>query len=123
MIILLVICNSALAGVKEGRKVKRVNADLALLAGALERYKMLAGNFPTTEQGLNALVDKPEVVPRPRRWIQMFRKKPLDPWGREYEYKLHKGKFQLWSLGEDAKDKQDDIPYVPPKVDQPAHDR
>ena len=72
-------------------------------------YKMSAGIFPTTEQGLKALVAKPEVEPIPREWTQLMDRVPLDPWKREYQYRLREGKFSLWSKGPDANNPSDDI--------------
>lgn len=67
--------------------VKRVEGDFQGLESALMGYKTLAGHFPSQQQGLKALVEKPTQEPRPRRWKQLQSKLQLDPWGNEYIYK------------------------------------
>ena len=105
-----------LAGVKEEAKEKRVDGDLTALASALLTYKNLAGFYPSTAQGINALINRPKTEPRPRRWFKIMKNHPLDPWGRKYQYKLDRGKMFLWSQGSDLKNKKDDIYYVPPTL-------
>jgi general secretion pathway protein G len=64
-----------------------VDGDFASIDNALQAYRNNAGNFPSGQQGLKALVDKPTSSPRPRRWIQIMDQVPKDPWGNEYVYK------------------------------------
>ena len=64
-----------------------VDGDFASIDNALQAYRNNAGNFPSGQQGLMALVDKPSSSPRPRRWIQIMDQVPKDPWGNEYVYK------------------------------------
>ena len=52
----------------------------------LEAYRIDAGHYPSQEQGLQALVERPDSTPRPRRWKRMFLQVPVDSWGREYQY-------------------------------------
>ena len=72
---------------------------------ALGSYKLDTGNYPTTEQGLQALVTQPESEPRPSRWHQSFNKVPTDPWGTPYQYRCpgikHPDKYDLFSAGPD----------------------
>ncbi len=65
-----------------------VDGDFASIENALQAYRNNAGNFPTTQQGLMALVEKPASAPRPRRWTQIMDQVPRDPWGNEYHYKF-----------------------------------
>ena len=71
-------------------KVTKAKTDIAVLESALDLYKMDAGVYPTTEQGLNALIAKPDISPVPNKWREMgYLKKPIipkDPWGNEYVY-------------------------------------
>ena len=53
----------------------------------LELYKLDNGKYPTTEQGLQALVVRPTIEPLPIRWRQYIESIPLDPWGNAYIYK------------------------------------
>ena len=64
-----------------------VDGDFASIDNALQAYRNNAGNFPSGQQGLMALVEKPSSAPRPRRWIQIMDQLPKDPWGNEYVYK------------------------------------
>lgn len=71
---------------KEKAKIKLTEAGFMGLASALAMYKLNAGEYPTAKQGLKALVEKPVIAPIPRRWLQMVKEIPKDPWGREYRY-------------------------------------
>jgi general secretion pathway protein G len=69
-------------------------------------YKLNAGNFPTTAQGLKAMVEKPSSTPVPRRWVQVMSKIPLDPWDSPYGYrfpgKKRANEFEIISKGPDG---------------------
>jgi len=83
----------------------RAAADLEILAQALEGYRIDAGAYPTTAQGLDALVHLPALPPRPPRWRPdgYLPALPRDPWGRPYDYACRDGRrFTLRSLGEDG---------------------
>lgn len=49
-------------------------------------YQKNNGFFPTTEQGLQALVTKPSMSPIPEHWTALSDRVPIDPWGQEYHY-------------------------------------
>lgn len=55
---------------------------------ALQAYFLDCGQFPTTEQGLNALWEKPDLYPIPERWAGPYleREPGVDPWGTDFEY-------------------------------------
>ena len=82
---------------------------LALLATALDGYRLDAGRYPTTAQGLAALRDKPTAEPLPSVWRGPYLRRdvPLDPWGRPYLYTApgirNPTGFDLMSLGRDGK--------------------
>jgi general secretion pathway protein G len=76
---------------------------------ALEFYKLDNGSYPTTEQGLEALVREPTSEPRPRRWPAGGYLKDADlrdPWDRTFHYNApgqhNAHSFDLYSLGEDG---------------------
>lgn len=100
-----------LAGNIDVAKEQRVDSDIEAISMQLRTYEMLNYRMPTTEQGLKALVDQPSTEPRPRRWKQLMKEVPLDPWGQEYVYR-NPGKggsgFDLYSLGPDGKESDDD---------------
>lgn len=101
-----------LKGIGNSAKLKQVDADFASLSNALKAYEMNAGTYPTTQQGLRALVEKPTTTPVPRRWSQISTKVPLDPWKQEYLYKFPGSKnpteFELISKGPDGQEKTED---------------
>lgn len=86
---------------------ERVKNDFASIKTALQTYKLDNYIFPTTEQGLSALVQKPDVDPVPRKWRDggYLEKMPKDPWEREYIYfaPADNGKqFDIISYGADG---------------------
>ncbi len=89
-------------------KLKQVDSDFRSMQSALAMYKLNAGTFPTTQQGLKALVEKPSSTPVPRRWAQVMDKVSLDPWGVEYGYrfpgKKKANEFEIFSKGEDGQE-------------------
>jgi len=84
-------------------EVKVARAQLDALEKALDQYRLDVGRYPSTEQGLSALVTKPG---NEARWSGPYLKKgvPPDPWGRPYIYKSpgDHGDFDLVSLGKDG---------------------
>jgi general secretion pathway protein G len=85
--------------------------DMLALKSNLEMYKNVGGHYPSSKQGLMALLKRPTTAPRPRRWVQMIDKKAAlkDPWGNLYQYSLKDGKPKILSLGPDGKASDDDI--------------
>lgn len=86
-------------------RLARVQSDLAVLENALQLYKLDNLRFPTTEQGLSALVSKPESDPVPPNWAQngYIDRLPEDPWGGPYQYLspgVH-GEFDVFTYGAD----------------------
>lgn len=79
--------------------------DIATITQALKLYRLDNRKYPTTEQGLMALVKKPEVEPLPPNWKSYVERLPLDPWGSPYQYLnpgLH-GEVDVFSYGGDGK--------------------
>ena len=92
---------------EEARRVK-AQMDIATLETALKLYKLDNGRYPSSEQGLQALVEAPTVGVLPRKWREggylEKAKVPNDPWGTEYVYLspgLH-GDFDIMSYGADG---------------------
>lgn len=94
-----------------GARIQKAESEMQSLAAHLLQYKNLAGRFPSSEQGLNALVSKPSSAPKPRRWNQSLKSVPNDPWGNPYIYKMP-GKdtstYEIISLGNDGQPGGDD---------------
>jgi general secretion pathway protein G len=81
-------------------------ADLKQIEQGLNLYKLDNGRFPTTEQGIAALIQKPGSGPQPRKWnpegyLNQSRV-PLDPWGNPYVYLSNGRQYTLRSLGDDG---------------------
>ena len=92
----------------------RVQADLQGLTTNLRTYQMMNGFFPTTSQGLQALVVPPGSEPKPKQWVQLSTKIPQDPGGNDYIYvspgKHNPKTFDLYSKGADRiADTEDDM--------------
>jgi general secretion pathway protein G len=89
----------------EARRTKAA-ADIKAIEQALHLYKLDNGSYPTTEQGLKALVTKPDSGIIPARWNPdgYLEKVPFDPWGRSYIYLSNGDKFILKSLGADGEE-------------------
>ena len=84
-----------------------VRADVNAIGTQLKLYESVNGFYPTTEQGLQALVTQPSSEPRPSHWYQLFKEIPKDPWGNNYIY-LNPGRknpngYDLYSAGPDRK--------------------
>jgi general secretion pathway protein G len=99
------MCSATIQG--QPAKEIAVTTDIQGIRTQLKLYESLNGFFPTTEQGLQALVTQPYTEPKPSRWMQLFKELPKDPWGTPYIY-LHPGKknpksFDLYSAGKDRK--------------------
>jgi general secretion pathway protein G len=78
--------------------------DVAAIMQALKLYRIDNGRYPTTEQGLAALVAKPQSQPVPGNWKQYLDKMPRDPWGHAYQYLNPgvRGEIDVFTLGADA---------------------
>lgn len=89
----------------EARRTKAA-ADIKAIEQALHLYKLDNGSYPTTEQGLKALVTKPDSGVIPVRWNPdgYLEKVPFDPWGRSYIYLSNGERFLLKSLGADGEE-------------------
>ena len=67
-------------------RVVKAKQDVLAIQNALELYKLDNGFYPSTDQGLVALVEKPTSSPVPQDWKSYLKTLPKDPWGREYLY-------------------------------------
>ncbi len=86
--------------------ISDVRADFSSIGSALRNYKINTGHYPSTEQGLKALVERPTTPPLPDNWVQTANKVPKDPWRNEYRYRgFPEGSphhFELISNGADG---------------------
>jgi general secretion pathway protein G len=87
----------------EEAKLVKTRQDIRALESALELYKLDNGVYPTTDQGLPALVKKPAASPVPSNWKGggYVKDLPMDPWGKPYQYLnpgIH-GEIDVFSYG------------------------
>lgn len=90
---------------EQARRVK-VKQDILAIQSALDLYKLDNSIYPTTDQGLQALVIKPTTPPIPRNWKSdgYLQETPVDPWGEGYQYMNDEGKLRIFSFGPGGKD-------------------
>jgi general secretion pathway protein G len=87
-------------------KIKAAKVQIEDLSAALDMYKLDLGKYPSTDQGLKALIESPDSS---KRWNGPYLRKtkiPLDPWQQEYHYASpgEHGKFDLFTYGSDEKE-------------------
>ena len=95
-----------LFGETEKARLTRVKVDITALEDALERYKMDNFNYPTTDQGLEALITLSNSPPEPKHFKDggYVRRIQKDPWGNDYQYISpgQEGPYDLFTLGADG---------------------
>lgn len=88
-------------------KLTVTKGDLQAISAALDMYKLDNHNYPSTQQGLEALVKRPTGSPAAKNWNKdgYLKKLPIDPWGNPYQYLTpgRHGAYDLYSLGADGK--------------------
>ncbi len=97
----------------EEARIAKAKQDVRALETALDLYKLDNFAYPTTDQGLEALVSKPTIPPIPKKYRKdaYLKKVPQDPWGNDYQY-LNPGEhgaIDIYSLGPDGVPSDDDI--------------
>lgn len=99
------VAPNIIGNVDEAR-MQKVKADFKSIESALQLYRLDNFNYPTTEQGLDALVQSPSIDPLPRNWKKggYLTEMPLDPWGNPYLYLSpgENGEFDIYTLGADG---------------------
>lgn len=94
-------------GRQEQAQIQKAKADIQALSSSLKLYKLDNFNFPSTQQGLEALISKPGGDPPANNWKTggYVDRLPKDPWGNEYQYLSpgQNGEFDIWSYGSDGR--------------------
>ena len=92
-------------------RVTVAKADIRSIANAMEFYRMDNAHYPSTQQGIEALVQKPSGYPEPRKWgpEPYIKKMPTDPWGNPYIYVNDGMVFEIMSLGADGEEGGDGV--------------
>ena len=104
LLIVFVVLAMRFTGQLDVARGVKVRGDLQRIKTNLMMYQAANGFYPTTDQGLKALVQKPDTDPKPRNWHQLDTQVPRDPWGTEYSRypgKHNPKEYDLWSAGPD----------------------
>ena len=85
-------------------RVTAARTDVNNLMQALKLYRLDNQRYPTSEQGLQALVARPTTAPLPPNWTPYLDQLPNDPWGRPYQYLNPgvRGEIDVFSFGADG---------------------
>lgn len=104
--LLISLAAPRLIGRSDDAKVVKAKADISAIEQALNLYKLDSGTYPTSDQGIEALVDEPTTGTAPRNWREggYMERVPEDPWGGAYLYASDGRTYVLRSLGADAKE-------------------
>lgn len=86
-------------------RATKAKQDIRALEGAFNLYKLDNYDYPTTDQGIEALVKKPTTPPEPRNWKEggYIERLPVDPWQQPYQYLAPgtHGSIDIYTLGAD----------------------
>ncbi|MEZ5479908.1 MAG: type II secretion system major pseudopilin GspG [Thiolinea sp.] len=110
--VLLSIAVVNLRGTPDEARISAARQELRTMELALDLYRMHNAAYPTNDQGLKALVEKPAEA---RKWqtggYLKGKSVPVDPWGNPYRYLSpgNHGELDIYSLGPDGRESEDDI--------------
>ena len=97
-----------LVGAAGDANIKTTKSQMKLIETALDMYKLDNFVYPTTEQGLEALINKPNSSPEPKNYRSGGYMKgsnvPTDAWGNEFQYFVESGRYEIVSLGADGQE-------------------
>ncbi|MGH8456115.1 MAG: type II secretion system major pseudopilin GspG [Stenotrophobium sp.] len=105
--LLAAIVAPKILGRTDDARIAKAKQDISVLESALNLYKLDNYTYPSTQQGLEALVAQPSGDPQPKNYKLggYIKSLPKDPWGNPYQYLqpgTH-GEFDIFSLGADGK--------------------
>ncbi len=91
-------------------RVQAAKTDIRTIENALDTYRLHNSQYPSTDQGLEALVTKPSGSPEPKNWRGPYLKQsPKDPWGNNYGYIQEGSSYEIISYGADGQAGGSDI--------------
>ncbi|MCH7743288.1 MAG: type II secretion system major pseudopilin GspG [Proteobacteria bacterium] len=87
-------------------RVTAARSDIQQIGNALELYRLDNGQYPSSDQGLDALVEEPAGYPEARNWSPdgYLKRLPVDPWGEPYLYFSEDRSIEVYSFGVDRKE-------------------
>jgi general secretion pathway protein G len=116
-LVVVIIVIGVLAGLVAPRLLQNVgkaktnaaHAQIEMLGLALDNYRLDNDYYPTTDQGIDALIREPDIAPFPNNWDGPYLKKlevPMDPWDRPYIYRspgeMNLDSYDIYTLGRDG---------------------
>lgn len=115
LVILIGLVAPRFMGAQEGANISSAKTQIGLFKSSLDMYRLHLNTYPTTEQGLVAMIEEPADSEIPDRWQGPYLDSdiPIDPWGHEYQYEYPPSRNtkdfpDIWSLGPDGEDGTDD---------------
>lgn len=106
--LLVAVVGPQVIGKGDDARIGVAKTQIRNVASALDMYKLDNFNYPSTEQGLEALVNKPAGSPEPKNYARdgYMKSIPLDPWKNEYQYVSpgSEGPYDLYSFGADGRE-------------------
>lgn len=106
--LLVAVVAPNIMGRSDQAKVTIAKTQMRNVANALDMYRLDNSQYPSTQQGLEALVNRPSGSPEPKNWNPdgYLKSVPEDPWGNQYEYQSPgaEGAYDLYSLGSDGQE-------------------
>lgn len=104
LIAALVVPN--LVGQPDQAKIKMAQTQMRNFDTSLQLYYLSNSHYPSTDQGLQALVEQPSGFPEPQNWgpEPYMKRIPLDPWGNDYVYSNENNELVIYSLGADGEE-------------------
>ncbi|MCK5727289.1 MAG: type II secretion system major pseudopilin GspG [Thiotrichaceae bacterium] len=93
----------------EKARVTAAKAQIKIIQSQMEAYQMDNFKYPTTDEGIKALVEKPSGA---KNWSGYLKRQPVDPWGNKYKYinpGTRGGDIDIYSLGIDGEPGNDDV--------------
>ena len=109
--ILVAVIVPNVIGIDDDARMAAARMEIRTIGNALDMYRLKNGQYPSTDQGLEALVSKPSGFPEPRNWgpDPYLRKYPVDQWENEYFYVNDGRSYELKSLGADGAEGGDGV--------------
>ena len=117
MLVLLIMASLAamsigvVTTVRTRAQVGVAETQIQELSKHIEMYNVTVGNYPATDEGLEALHTCPSSVSNPDKWTRLVKKIPMDPWGQPFQYQYpssYDAEFDIWSPGPDKINGTDD---------------
>ena len=106
--LLVAIVGPNIMGRSDQARVTAAETQLKTLSQALDMYRLDNSHYPSTQQGLEALVNRPSGTPEPNNWgpESYMNSIPEDPWGNDYQYISPgtEGPYDLYSFGADGQE-------------------